>query len=253
MTDLHSPGGARTGFARRVGWWVAALLAVYLVWSASHFRGRPDAAADFLAILAQSLPGTIAMFLPPAVFAGALAGCGLLAGGRGGTARRSWRLLLWLALAAYLLGALVEPALARWTGSDWAFPPSLLHSAEAAREAAEATTGSEARGHSRQAAYDLRRLLIPIANAAFVWVAAVLGELAGRLTRALSLWPRYSVRWLAGGLVFVLFWIPAQMADELVAHWSAWGGLLLAMPLVLPLVLAAVLFAIVRPGRGSGR
>ncbi len=252
MTDLDSRAAVKSGLAGRVGWWLVALLAVYVAYSATLFRGRPDAVADFLAIVVANLHGTIAMLIPPAVFAGALAGCGLCGGGGEGAARGDWRLVLWISLGAYLLGALVDPVLARWTGSDWTFPPSLLRSAEVAREAAEAAKGSEARNHSRDAAYDLARFFIPIANAAFVWVAAALGERTGRLTRALSPWPRYSVRWLAGGLILVSFWIPARMADELVTFWSAWGGLLLVMPLFLPLVVTAILFAIARPGRGFG-
>ena len=84
------------------------------------------------------------------------------------------------------------------------------------------------------------------------WWRRVLGDLTGRLTRAMSMWPRYVTRWLAGGLLVAVFWIPAILADELVAYHAAWGGLLLVLPLCLPLVSAVILFAIARPDRGSG-
>ena len=240
-------------FSRRVGSWAVALLTVYLAYSATHFWGRPDPVAGFLAMLATNLPGLVALVLPPAVFAGALSGCGLLGGDRTEPLRRYWILLVMLSLATYTLGALVEPMLAKWTASDWAFPSSLLRSARSARAAAEAATGSEAARHLRGAARHLVRLYVPIANAAFVIVAAVLGDLTGRLTREMTTWPRYATRWLAGGLLVAAFWIPAQLANELVAYYAAWGNLLLLLPLCLPLVSAGILFAIIRPDRGSVR
>ena len=92
---------------------------------------------------------------------------------------------------------------------------------------------------------------MPIANAAFVLLAAVLGDLTGRLTGRLSTWPRYAARWLSGGLLFATFWIPVAMADELVGHHGAWGGLLVVLPLCLPLVAAGILYAFIRPDRAT--
>ena len=204
-------------------------------------------------MLARNLPGYFALVLPPAVFAGALNGCGLLGGDRVGSLRRYWIFLVMLSLTAYALVALVEPMFARWTGSDSAFPASLLRSARSARAAAEGATGSEAARYLRRAGGDLTTLLVPIANAALVLVAAVLGDLTGRLTRAMSMWPRYVTRWLAGGLLVAAFWIPAILADELVAYEAAWEGLLLALPLCLPLVSAGILVAVARPDRGPAR
>ena len=252
MNQTHSHPNRESEFARRVAWWVGALLAVFLAYSATHFWGRLDPVARFLAMLARNLPGFVALVLPPAVFAGALNGCGHFGGHRAGSPRHGWIFLVMLSLAAYALGALVEPMFARWTGSDMAFPATLLRSATSARAAAEAATGSEAARHLRRAARDLGPLYVPIANAALVLVAAVLGDLTGRLTRAMSMWPRYVTRWLAGGLLVAVFWIPAILADELVAYHAAWGGLLLVLPLCLPLVSAVILFAIARPDRGSG-
>ena len=253
MNQTPSHPNRETEFPRRVAWWVGALLAVFLAYSATHFWGRPDPVAGFFAMLARNLPGYVALVLPPAVFAGALNGCGLFGGDRAGSLRRCWVSLVMLSLAAYALGALVEPMLAGWTGSDAALPASLLRSATSARAAAEAATGSEAARYLRRAARDLAPLYVPIANAALVLVAAVLGDLTGRLTRARSMWPRYVTRWLAGGLMFAAFWIPAILADELVAYDGAWGGLLLALPLCLPLVSAVILFAVTRPDRGPAR
>ena len=253
MNQTHSHPNRKSEFPRRVAWWVGALLAVFLAYSATHFWGRPDPVARFLAMLARNLPGFVALVLPPAVFAGALNGCGLFGGDRAGSPRRYWIFLVMLSLTAYALGALVEPVFARWTGSDMAFPATLLRSATSALAAAEAATGSEAARYLRRAARDLGPLYVPIANAALVLVAAVLGDLTGRLTREMSTWPRFVTRWLAGGLLVAAFWIPAILADELVAYYAAWGGLLLVLPLCLPLLSAVVLFAVTRPDRGPAR
>lgn len=256
-------------FARRVASWVVVLLAVYLTYSASHFLGRPDAAADFLAMLTRRLPVMIAQILPPAVFAGALGGCRILgeraagsrasspvsspAGSRPGSPRRHWVFLAVLAVATYALPAVVVPMFATWTGSDWPSLASLLESARSARAAAEAASGYEARGHLRDAANALATLLVPMANAAFVPLAAVLGDLTGRLTCGLSIWFRYTTRWLSGGLLFATFWIPAAVAAEMVEYEAAWGGLLFVLPLCLPVAAAGILLARVRPDRGSAR
>lgn len=252
-------------FAKRVASWVVVLLAVYLTYSASHFLGRADAAADFLAMLARRLPVMIAQILPPAVFAGALGGCGILggraagsdvsspAGSRPGSPRRHWVFLAVLTVATYALPAVVVPMFATWTGSDWPSLASLLESAGSARAAAEAASGYEAGGHLRDAANALATLLVPMANAAFVPLAAVLGDLTGRLTCGLSIWPRYATRWLSGGLLFATFWIPAAVAAELVEYEAAWGGLLFVLPLSVPLAAAGILLARVRPDHGSAR
>jgi len=84
-------------------------------------------------------------------------------------------------------------------------------------------------------------------------LAAVLGDLTGRLTTSLSTWSRYTTRWLAGGLLFAAFWIPVAMADELVGYYAAWGGLLFVLPLSVPLVAAGILFAVTRPDRRCPR
>lgn len=242
-----------SGFPRRIAIWVVVLLAVYAAYSATHFWGRPDAVADFLAMVVRRIPVMVIQILPPAVFAGALKGCGIFGGVSAGAPRRPWMLLAMLALAVYALPALVWPAFAHWTGADWAFPTALLDSARADQAAAEAATGNEAARHLRRAANDLGTLIVPIANAAFVLLAAVLGDLTGRLTRRLSTWARYATRWLSGGLLFAAFWIPVAMADELVGYHSAWGGLLFVLPLFVPTVAAGILFVFVRPDRGSPR
>lgn len=243
----------RSKFPRRVGYWTAALLAVFLTYSATHFWGRPDPIVGFLAMLTRNLPGYVALVLPPAVFAAALSGQGLFGGGRVTSPLHYWTFLVVLSVGAYALGALVEPMFGTWTGSDAALPSSLLRSAQAARATAETATGTEAAQQLRRAGRDFTELYVPVANAAFVIVAGALGDLTGRLTRGMSTWPRYVTRWLAGALLVAGFWIPAILADELVAYDAAWEGLLLALPLCLPLVLAVVLFAVIRPSRGLAR
>ena len=112
------------------------------------------------------------------------------------------------------------------------FPPPCSILCRSARAAAEAATGNEAARHLRGAANDLATLIVPIANAAFVLVATVLGDLAGSSTGGLSNWTRYATRWLTGGVLFVAFWIPVAVADELVQYYAAWGGLLFVLPLL---------------------
>ena len=242
-----------SSFARRIAIWVVILLGVYLAYSATHFWGRTDAVADFLAMVVGRLPLTVVQILPPAVFAGALGGSGILGGVSAGAPRRPWILLATLALAAYALPALVWPMFATWTGADWPLPAALVDSARAAQAAAEAATGNEAARHLRRAANDLGTLIVPVANAALVLLAAVLGDLTGRLTGELSTWTRYAARWLSGGFLFVAFWIPVSIADELIQYQAAWGGLLFVLPLLVPAVAAGILFAFVRPDRGPPR
>ncbi len=242
-----------SSFARRIAIWVVVLLAVYLTYSATHFWGRPNAVTDFLTMGVGRLPLMVVQILPPAVFAGALGGSAILGGVSGGAPRRPWILLAMLALAAYTLPALVWPVFAPLTGADWPFPAALVDSARSAQTAAEATTGNEAARYMRRAASDLGTLIVPFANAAFVVLAAVLGDLTGRLTGRLSTWTRYATRWLSGGLMFAAFWIPVAIADELVGYQAAWAGLLFVLPLLVPTVTAGILFACVRPDRGSAR
>lgn len=232
---------------RRAGQWVAALLAVFVVYSATHFWGQPNPVMRFLGMLAEDLPGFVALVLPPAVFASAMHDFGVIGRDGTGSARHNWAQLFGLSLAAYGFGALVEPMLAGWTGSDWGFPASLIHAARAEQAAAEAASGAEAARHLRRAGNVLVQIYVPIANAAFVIVAAALGESTGRLTRAMSSWSRYAARWLAGGLLMIAFWIPAILASELVAYNGAWEGLLLLLPLCLPLGLAGILTGVARP------
>ena len=242
-----------SGFAGRLGFWVVALvvlLASYQVISASHFWGRPDAIERLLAMVLRNLPVGLGQILPPAVFAAALTGPAHIGEPGIPSSTRHWVFLGTLSLAAYVLVALVEPLLAPVTGSDWQFPPSLLHAAESARAAAEEATGREARSHMRDAASALAGLVVPIANAAFVVVAGVLGDLAGRLTHGLSDWPRYVARWLSGGFLFAAFWIPLDIAAELVAYQGASASLLFVLPLSVPLLSVVVLFFVVRTGRG---
>lgn len=253
MTETRSHPQPESGFPRRIAIWVVVLLAVYLAHSATLFRGRPDAVADFLAMAVSRLPWIVVQLLPPAVFAAALGGCGIFGGACAGAPRRPWILLAMLALAAYALPALVWPAFALWTGADWPFPTALVDSARSAQAAAEAATGNEAARHLRSAANDLGTLIVPIANAVFVLLAAVLGDLTGRVTGGLSTWTRYATRWLSGGALFVAFWIPVAMADELVQYYAAWGGLLFVLPLCVPSIAAGILFAIARPDRESPR
>ena len=253
MTQTNLRPKLASSFARRIAIWVVVLLAVYLAYSATHFRGRPDAVSDFFTMGVSRLPLMVVQILPPAVFAGALAGSGIFGGVPADAPRGPWILLAMLALAAYALPALVWPVLALWTGADWPSPAALVDSARAAQAAAEAATGNEAARYLRRAANDLGTLLVPIANAAFVLLAAVLGDLTGRLTGRLSTWTCYATRWLSGGLLFAAFWIPVSMADELVGYQAAWGGLLFVLPLCVPSVAAAILFAFVRPDRGSSR
>ena len=253
MIETKSHPQPGSDFSRRIAIWVVVLLAVYLAYSATHFWGRPDAVADFLAMVARRLPVMVVQILPPAVFAGALNGCGIVGGDSVGLQRRHWILLAMLAVAAYALPALLLPMFTRWTGADWPLPAALVHSARSAQAAAEAATGNEAARYSRRAASDLGTLLVPIANAAFVLLAAALGDLTGRLTGRLSTWPRYVTRWLSGGLLFATFWIPVTMADELVGHQGAWGGLLFVLPLCLPFVAAGILYAFTRPDRRFAR
>ena len=253
MTETKSHPQPESGLARRIAIWVVVLLAVYLAYSATHFRGRADAVADFLSMVARGLPVMVAQILPPAVFAGALHGCGVFGGDSAGLRRRHWIRLAMLAVAAYALPSLVLPMFAGWTGSDWPLPAALVHSARSAQAAAEAATGAEAARYLRRAADDLGTLLVPVANAAFVLLAAVLGDLTGRLTGGLSTWPRYVTRWLAGGLMFATFWIPVAMAEELVGYRGAWGGLLFVLPLCLPLVAAGMLYTFIGPDRSSAR
>ena len=240
-------------FTRRVAIWVVALLAVYLAYSATHFLGRPDAVPDFLKMVARRIPGTVVQILPPAVFAAALTGYGIRGEGSAGLRRRRCILLAMLAVAAYAVPSLVLPMFPRWTGADWPLPSALVHSVRSSQAAAEAATGNEAARYLRRAANDLGTLLVPIANAAFVLLAGVLGDVTGGLTRRLSTWPRYVTRWLAGGLLFATFWIPVAMAEELVGRHGAWEGLLFVLPLCLPLVAAGILYAFTRPNRGSAR
>ena len=251
MTETRSHPQPESGFSRRIAIWVVVLLAVYLAYSATHFWGRPDAVPDFFALVVGRLPLIVVQILPAAVFAAALGGCGIF--GSAGAAARPWILLATLALAAYALPALVWPALAHWTGADWPLPTALLDSVRSARAAAEAATGNEAARHLRGAANDLATLIVPIANAAFVLLAAVLGDLAGRLSGGLSTWTRYATRWLSGGVLFVAFWIPVSVADELVQYDAAWGGLLFVLPLCVPSIAAGILFAFVRPDREPRR
>ena len=204
-------------------------------------------------MLTRNLPGYVALVLPPAVFAAALNGPGLVCGGRVTSIPHYWTILAVLSVGAYALVALVEPIFSTWTGSDAALPSSLLRSAKAARAAAEAATGSEAARQLRRAGRDFTELYVPISNAAFVVVAGALGDMTGRLTRAMSTWLRYVTRWLSGGLLVAAFWIPAILADELVAYDAAWEGLLLVLPLCLPLVIAVILSAVIRPSRGPTR
>ena len=71
MTETKSHPKPESGFSGRIAIWVVVLLAVYLGYSATHFWGRPDAVADFLAMVARRLPVMVVQILPPAVFAGA--------------------------------------------------------------------------------------------------------------------------------------------------------------------------------------
>ena len=251
MTETRSHPQPESGFPRRIAIWVGVLLAVYLAYSATHFWGRPDAVPDFFALVVRRLPLMVVQILPAAVFAAALGGCGIF--GSTDAPARPWILLATLALAAYALPALVWPAFAHWTGADWPLPAALLDSVRSARAAAEAATGNEAARHLRGAANDLATLIVPIANAAFVLLAAVLGDLAGRLTGGLSTWTRYATRWLTGGALFVAFWIPVAVADELVQYYAAWAGLLFVLPLCVPSIAAGILFALVRPDREPRR
>lgn len=253
MTETKSHPQPESGFPKRIAIWVVVLLAVYLAYSATHFSGRPDAIADFLAMVVRRLPLMVVQILPPAVFAGALHGSGIFRGGSAGAPRHPWILLAMLALAAYALPALVWPMFTTWTGADWPSPTALVDSARAARAAAEATTGNEAARYLRRAANHVGTLLVPIANAGFVLLAAILGDLTGRLTTSLSIWSRYTTRWLAGGLLFAAFWIPVAMADEWVGYYAAWGGLLFVLPLSVPFVAAGILFAVTRPDRRCPR
>lgn len=253
MSETGSHPQPQSGLAGRIAVWVVILLAVYLAYSATHFRGRPDALADFLAMAVRRIPAMTVQILPAAVFAGALPGCAIVAADPAGLRRRHWMLLAILAVAAYVLPSLVLPMFAEWTGADWPLPAALIRSARSAQAAAETATGVEAARHLRGAAKALGTLLVPIANAAFVLLAAVMGDLTGRSTRSLSTWPRYVVRWLAGGLLFAAFWIPVAMADELVGYNGAWGGLLFVLPLCLPLAAAGILYAFIRPDRRSAR
>ena len=253
MTETKAHPSPESAFPRRIAIWVVVLLAVYLVYSATHFWGRPDAVADFFAMVVRRLPLMVVQILPPAAFAGALRGSGIFGGDTAGALRQPWILLAMLALAAYALPALVWPAFAHWTGADWPFPTALVDSARSAQAAAEAATGNEAARHLRRAANDLGTLIVPIANAVFVLLAAGLGDLAGRLTDGLSIWTRYGTRWLSGGALFVAFWIPVAMADELVQYHAAWGGLLFVLPLLVPSIAAGILFALVRPDREPPR
>lgn len=237
----------RNAFLRRAGYWAAALLAVFVAYSATHFWGQPNPVARFLAMLAENLPGFAALVLPPAVFAGAMRGCGLFDGTRTNAPVRSWGLLLGLSWVAYALGALVEPMLAAWTGSDWQFPVALLEAARGEQAGAEAAMGNLAARHLRRAGNYLVQLYVPIANAAFVIVAAALGEITGLMTRAVSLWYRFAARWLAGGLLVSAFWISVILTSELVAYQGAWEGLLLVLPLCLPLLLAGILIGVLWP------
>ena len=251
MTETKSHPKPESGFSRRIAIWVVFLLAVYLAYSATHFRGRPDAVADFLAMVARRLPVMVIQILPPAVFAGALNGCAIFGADSAGSQRRHWILLAMLAMVAYALPSLALPMLT--TGGDWPLPSALVHSARSAQAAAEAATGNEAARYLRRAANHLATLLVPIANAGFVLLAAVLGDLTGRLTGSLSTWSRYATRWLSGGLLFAAFWIPVAMAGELVGYYAVWGGVLLVLPLSVPLVAAGILFAVTRPDRRSAR
>ena len=253
MTETKSHPKPESGFSGRIAIWVVVLLAVYLAYSATHFWGRPDAVADFLAMVARRLPVMVVQILPPAVFAGALNGCAIFGADSAGSQRRHWILLAMLAMVAYALPSLVLPMFTTWTGADWPFPAAVVQSARSAQAAAEAATADEASRYLRRAANHLGTLLVPMANAAFVLLAAVLGDLTGRLTGRLSTWTRYATRWLSGGLLFATFWIPVAMADELVGYYAAWGGLLFVLPLFAPFVAAGILFAVTRPDRRSAR
>lgn len=253
MTQTKLRPELASSFPRRTAIWVVVLLAVYLAYSATHFWGRPDAVEDFLAMVVRRLPVMVIQILPPAVFAGSLGESGIFGEVSAGAPRRPWILLAMLGFLAYALPALAVPIFAHWTGADWPFPTALIDSARFSQAAAEATTGNEAARHLRRAANDLGTLLVPIANAGFVVLAAVLGDLTGRLTGGLSAWTRYATRWLSGGLLFAAFWIPVSIAGELVGYQAAWGGLLIVLPLLVPTVAAGTLFACVRPDRGSAR
>jgi len=130
MTDTKSHPKPESGFSRRVVIWVVFLLAVYLAYSATHFSGRPDAVADFLAMVARRLPIMVVQILPSAVFAGALNGCAIFSADSAGWQRRHWILLAMLAMVAYALPSLLIPILT--TGDDWPLPSALVDSARSA-------------------------------------------------------------------------------------------------------------------------
>lgn len=249
MIDTYLYRRPEHGFVGRVALWILALLAVYVAYSATTFRGQPDPVERLFAMLFQRLPTMLAQILPPAVFAAALTMPAASAERGTGRHPRYWTLLGALSLATYVLAALVDPLFAQATGSDWQFPPGLLHAAESTRTAAEQATGREAASLLRRAAGEFANLLVPIANAAFVLLAGVLGDLTGRLTLGLSAWPRYVARWLSGGALFAAFWISADIAHELVAyHWAS-PSLLFVLPLAVPLLSIAVLTLVVRSAR----
>ena len=245
--DLHRR--QQHGFARRLAFWIVALLAVYVSYSATTFRGQPDAVVRFFATLLERLPAMLAQILPPAVFAAAVTRPAASEQSGGRVESRHWILLGACSVMTYILAAFVSPLVAQAFGSDGQFPLAALHAAESAREAAAQATGREAASLLRRAAADYAVFLVAISNAVFVVLAGVLGDLAGRLTLALSDWPRYAVRWLSGGILFGAFWISTDMAHELVAYYDASPSLLLVVPLSVPLLLIAILIVAVRRGR----
>lgn len=245
--DLHRR--QQHGFARRLAFWIAALLAVYVTYSATTFRGQPDAVLRFFAMFLERLPTMLAQILPPAVFAAAVTRPAASFGPGRHASPRYWTRLGALSLATYMIAAFVSPLVAQAFGSDGQFPFAALHAAESGREAAAQATGREAASLLRRAATDYAVFLVAISNAVFVVLAGVLGDLAGRLTLGLSDWPRYALRWLLGGILFVAFWISTDMAHELVAYYEVSPSLLLVVPVSVPLLLIAVLIVVLRRGR----
>ena len=245
--DLHRR--QQHGFARRLAFWIAVLLAVYVAYSATTFRGQPDAVVRFFAMLLERLPAMLAQILPPAVFAAALTRPVASVGLDTFANPSYWIRLGALSLMTYVLAAFVSPLVAQAFGSDGQFPLAALHAAESAREAAAQTTGREAASLLRRAAADYAVFFVAFSNAVFVVLAGVLGDLVGRLTVGLSDWPRYALRWLSGGILFAAFWISTDIAHELVAYYEVSPSLLLVVPLSVPLLLIAILIVAVRRGR----
>ena len=249
MISNYLHGTQQRGFSGRLAFWIAALLAVYVAYSATTFRGQPDAVVRFFAMLLERLPAMLAQILPPAVFAAAVTSFATSFGPGRRASPHYWIRLGALSLTTYALAAFISPLVAQALGADGQFPLAALHAAESAREAAAQTTGREAASLLRQAAADYAVFLVAISNAIFVVLTGVLGDLAGRLTLGLSDWPRYAARWLSGGILFGAFWISTDIAYELVAYYRASASLLLVVPLCVPLLLIAILIVAVRRGR----